>query len=344
MASISNSGSISSISGLASGIQWSELIDQIMKLESAQQLEPLTTQITAKQRQQSAWRDYQNVLAKLSDAAKSLRDGTAFGTLKTTVGNSPTSGRSLLTASASASAAPGAFKVEVQDIARAEKVAGGVYASATTALGVSGDFVVNGRHVDITAADTLSSIRDKINGLNTGSSPTQVTATILSTSPTANRLVLTSDVTGASGIELTDGAAGALSQLGFLDSTRVANTRPDGSAQSSHFSITTTAIAALLGITTPPAETTIKVNGQSVHVNLATDSLSYIASLVRATGASAETVTETSNGVTSYRLVVGGTVTADPADAANSQRALELLGFQQAGRGAEAQSAVTNTP
>src|SRR5918911_4387694 len=169
MASISSSGSLSSISGIASGIQWSDLIDQIIKLESSQQLDPLNARITAKQQQQSAWQDYQSVLAKLTDAAKSLRDGMAFGALKTTVGNSPTSGRSLLTASASASAAPGAFKVEVQDIARAEKVAGGVYASSTTALGVSGDFVVNGKRVDITSADTLSSIRDKINGLNTGS-------------------------------------------------------------------------------------------------------------------------------------------------------------------------------
>src|SRR5918911_46146 len=248
MASIGSSGSVSSISGLASGIQWSDLIDQIMKLESSQQLDPLTSQITAKQ-QQHAWQDYQSALAKLADAAKSLRDGTAFSALKTTVGNSPPSGRTLLTASASASAAPGTFKVEVQDIARAEKVAGGVYASATAALGLSGDFVVNGKRVEITAADTLSSIRDKINALNVGSSPTQVTATILSTSPTANRLVLTSDVTGASGIELTDGATGALSQLGFLDSTRTANTRADGAAQSNRFSVTTTAIATLLGVT-----------------------------------------------------------------------------------------------
>ena len=54
MASISSSGSVSSISGLASGIQWSDLIDQIIKLESSQQLDPLNTQITAKHQQQSA--------------------------------------------------------------------------------------------------------------------------------------------------------------------------------------------------------------------------------------------------------------------------------------------------
>jgi hypothetical protein len=41
--------SMSSISGISSGIQWQDLVDQIINLESARKLTPLKTQVGAQQ-------------------------------------------------------------------------------------------------------------------------------------------------------------------------------------------------------------------------------------------------------------------------------------------------------
>lgn len=334
--------SIASFSGLASGIQWQDLIDQIMAVETARRVTPLTSQITQAQQRADAWTSYQNVLTKLADASRALRDGTAFGTYKvsTTTG---AGGRALLSATASASAAPGSYKVEVLGLAEAEKLSGDVVASATVALGMEGEFSVNGKRIEVTATDTLSSLRDKINAANSGGSPSRVSASILSTGSGEYRLVLSSDTAGAAGIDLADGDSGVLRQLGVVDGTVTANSTASGGMATRRLSSVTTAIAAALGVTMPQPST-IRVGEKTITVDLTQDSLSSVAAKIQAAGIPARTVAETVDGRTTYRLEVEGTVTADPSDAANSQRAIELLGFQQPGRSAVAQVVAGEQP
>lgn len=336
---------VGSFSGIASGIQWRDMVDQIMRLEQARRLDPLSRQVTLSQRRLDAWSAFGNVTSKLAAAAKGLKDGSAFGAF-TVSGGTAAGGRALVTATASPTATPGTYAVDVLDLARAEKLSGDVFASATSALGVAGEFAVNGKKVTIASTDSLNSVRDRINALNAGTNPSGVTATVLSTGADAHRLVLTADAPGASGIELVDDAAGVLRGLGLLDATTRTNTTADGGVRSNRFRGAdaavdpgTAAIATMLGVTLPPPAT-IKVGGRTISVDLSVDSLSSIAQKIQAAGGTAEVKTETVGATRYARLVTAGTVEADGADAtalADSQRTLDVLGLHLGGRGAVAQ-------
>src|SRR5206468_4398239 len=94
-----------------------------------------------------------------------------------------------------------------------------------------------------------------------------------------NRLVLTGDVTGSSGIELVENdGTSVLSSLGLVSSTLVANTF-NGNARSFGFNTSTTALGQALGATMPAAGT-FNVNGTLVSVDLSQDSLATIASKI----------------------------------------------------------------
>ena len=325
--------STSSVTGLASGIQWGDLIDQLMSAEQARQLDPLTAQKAAATAKVQAWNAYASAAQKVTDAAKALRDGTAFNTLATTVSPSATSGRTLLAATADVGTAPGSYKVEVLSLASAEKLSGGVVADAGAALGVAGEFVINGRKVTIAATDSLNAVRDRINAVNSGTSPSRVTATVLSTGTNAARLVLTSETSGAQGIEMVDGSSGALAALGLVDGTSAPNATADGGVVGNRFSSVTTSIATMLGVTMP-APSTVTIGGRTIAVDLATDSLASIAARITAAGGTAGTEAVTANGVTQYRLTASGTASATTADGA---RTLAMLGLTQPGRAAVSQ-------
>jgi flagellar hook-associated protein 2 len=325
--------SISNISGLASGVQWRDLVDQIMAVETSRRLIPVTDKQDVAQKRYDAWGSFSGLVAKFRDATRALRDGTAFGTFKANASASASTGRALVSASASAAASPGNYTVEVTDVARANKVSGNIIPSATIALGLSGEFAVNGRSVTVAATDTLAQVRDKINALNAGATPSGVSASVLSTGTSAQRLVLTSDSAGSGGIELLDGATGVLTSLGVVDGTTELNLTSTGGTQSYKVTSATAAIATMLGVSLPPPST-VTVNGQTISVDLTIDSITTIVAKIQAAGGTAEVVSETANGRTGYRLVTGDVVAATTPD---GQRTLEALGFVKGGRGSVAQ-------
>ena len=326
------SSPIASFSGLASGIQWGDLIDQIIQAESSQRLGPVQTRIQRAQKEKSDWQKFQGLVSAYDAAAEKLKDGSAFGALQTTVPPSPTSSRQLLTVSTSDGAQAGTYRVEVKALASAQKLRSGLATDGSTALNLSGDFWVNGQKVSVATTDTLSDVRDRLNAVSAASG---VTATLLSGSATSSYLVLGADQAGERGIELADGDSGVLHGLGILGAGTSANTDPvGGQAQSQRFADTTTSIASILGVTSPPPTTTIDVGGTKVQVDLANDTLVDLMNRINTqVGANtASLATETVNGRTTTRLQVSTAVSADAAAAspADSQRALELLGFQTA--------------
>lgn len=340
--------SVGTISGLASGIQWRDMIDQIMAAEEARRLSPIQDQVTAQQKRADAWTSFSSVVSRLRSAALKLQDGSAFGALRTTVtaGNGTRAG---FTASASSTATAGTYGVEVLETAKAEKLSGRVHDSATAALGAgyAGAFVVNGRRVEVTATDSLTSVRDKINAVNSGTNPSRVSATLLSTGNGTARLVLTSEATGAGGIQLADEAgagAGPLKALGLTDGTMAANRTADGRTQGFRMSSSSAQLTTLLGVSPPPASTSVMVGGKRIDVDFASDTLQTVVARVNAAGGFAEVKEETGAGGTkSYRMVVAGDVTVDASPsfgstAADSRRAIELLGLSVGGRAASAQS------
>lgn len=327
-----------SVSGLVSGIQWSDMIDQIMQVETSRTLTPITDKQSKDQLRLAAWKSYSDVVAKLRDASATLRNATAFGAFSATVGKSPSTGSSVVSATATAGAIPATYKVEVQDLARAEKLGANSVSDVNSALGYSGDVLVGGKKLSVNSTDSLSALRDKINALNTGTNPSRVSASILTVSTGVNRLVLTSDVTGSSGIELVEnGGSNVLSSLGLVSSTLEANT-VDGSARSYGFTTSTTPLGQALA-TTMPAPGSFKVNGARVDVDLSQDSLKSVVDKINAAAGPdiARVVTETVNGQTVSRVLVNGTVTPYTDDGAAAETVstqnLQQLGFLRNSRG-----------
>jgi flagellar hook-associated protein 2 len=324
---------ISSVNGLVSGIQWQSLITQIMQGEQQTQLDPVTAQQTAAQAQNAAWTQFQTVVSTFRDSAAAIADPSLFDELTATDTKSPTSGQELVTATAAAGAAPGTYGVEVLGLAASQKVSGAMVADSSTALGISGQFSLNGIAITVASSDSLSALADKINSADSGTTPSGVSATILS-GAAGSRLVLTSDQTGASGIAMVDDGQGTLQALGLTDGTQTANITSSGATQTYMLSSANASVGSLLGLPMPGA-TSISVGGQSIAVDLSVDSLSTIAAKINAaTGnpTAASVQTETVGTQTLYRLVTNGAVETDPAaNATDSARALSVLGFTQGG-------------
>lgn len=300
-------------SGLSSSIQWGDIVDATIKADEARQLTPTNAEIDKRAAQKAAWTKLQGLVETMNDNARLVRR-TGFGGFTANVPVSPTSGRTLLTATPSLNAVPGRYRVEVLQLADTAKFAGGAVADTTAALNLTGDFTLNGTSIAVTATDTLEGIRDKINSANTGSTPTGVTATIVKEGTTAGRLVLTKDSSGASGITLTDGTGGMARELGFIDS------------RSKPVSSTVAAAAAALGLVVTPPPAMIRVGNVTITADLSVDSIASIAAKINAAGGSASVESEDYGGETRYRLVADGNVSAVGGDA-NSQSVIDALGI-----------------
>jgi flagellar hook-associated protein 2 len=300
------------IGGLVSGVRWNELVDQISEAEKARSITPLQTQLSTGEKRRGAWNDLSGLVAKLQEAADALRLGSAFTNFSAVASASTQTNRSLASVSATATAKPGSYKVEVVELARAEKLSSAVIADATVALGFAGTFSVAGQTVTVAATDSLEGVRDKINALNGGTNASKVTASVLSSATGQKRLILSADTVGSAGTGLTDGPDGVLRSLGFIDT------------KSRAIPSSSLAVAAALGVTSPPPSS-IEVNGRIISIDLAVDSISSIISKIRAAGGQADLQTETVGGVPSHRLSIGGNVTAssDPGSAAT----ISALGF-----------------
>lgn len=304
---------VANFSGLASSIDWNSIVDQLTAVDEARNVTPLTNEIEKRTAQRAAWVKFQGLTEKLNDSSRTLRAGGIGGFLAT-AGLSAATGRSVLGATASSTAAAGNYKVEVLQLAQAAKISGSAVTSSSTALGFTGDFAINGTTINVTATDTLADVRTKINDANTGATPTGVNATILSNGSGGGRLVLTRDSAGGSGINLTEGAGGLAREFGFLDS------------RSKSVNSTTAAIASALGLVIVPPPATMRVNGRVITVDLSIDSIASVVAKINAAGGQASVETSSNGDTTGFQISADGNVTANPGDT-NSQAVIDALGF-----------------
>ena len=320
-------------SGIASGIDFRELVDQIIALER-RPIDRLQQKIDDTNAKQSAFDQFRSLLDDVRTTATSLADGSAFDAVLATAAGTTSGGAQLFSAVADAGTAPGSYQVEVLSLATAAKLGGDQFVDGSTSLNLSGQFLVNGQTIAVTTGDSLTSIRDKINALNAGANATGVSASILSIGTASHRLILTSDRPGSAGIDLRDTGDNLLSQLGFVDgSTSIARATSAG-GESGRFSSETTTVASLLGLTTAVGSQNVTIGGQSVAIDLDNQSLTDIATTLNGlSGITASVQSNTlTNGTTEYYLDVRGTTSF-----VDSGHALELLGIVKQGRGAVAQ-------
>lgn len=330
---------IASFSGLASGIDWRTLVDQIIQVES-RPVSLYQDQIRTAENEQSAWETFRSRVESLESAAAGLADGSAFASFHASLSGIGVSTDPPLSVTASSDASPGSHEVQVLQVATREKVGSDIFSSRTAALGIAGEFLVNGAAVQVESTDSVDDVVAAFNRANTGTGATGVTASVLTTGTDEYHIVLTSDDAGAEGVDLADGSAGALRSLGFLDSTTEVKNRTSDGAESDTFVSSSSAVATLLGLTSAPASGAVTLQAGAatefdVTIDLSTMSLSDIADEVNtaasAAGSSvtAAVVTETADdGTTTFRLDVDGTTSFGDANGI-----LETLGIVEGGRG-----------
>lgn len=204
------------VSGLISGVDYRSLIDQIITNESRPAVTLRSREQTYKD-QVAAFDQYKALLSTLQSAVKDLKSGAAFDAVSASI--AAVSGtRPLVTASGNSNSATGTYQIQVTQLAKAQKLGSISYGSTTSALGLSaGSFTLNGATINVEASDTLTTLRDKINAVNTGGAASKVSASILQVDATHYRLVLTSDATGAAGMTFANVSGGAPQALGLTD-------------------------------------------------------------------------------------------------------------------------------
>jgi flagellar hook-associated protein 2 len=317
--------SLISFSGLASGIQWRDLVAQIATLER-RPVTQLQARIDTANLRISAWTNFQTQVQTLRNAAAALRTDALLT-------NKVTSSGAGVGASAATDATPASHAVRVLSLASAETLNGEVFASRTAALNVTGEFRINGVRVEVLATDSLDRIAARINTANAGGA-IGVTASVLSSGSGAHRLVLSSTKTGAAGIDLVDGGAGALRSLGFLDGTTAIKMPTTNGAKSDGFADASTTLGDLLGFTSPPPIGNVVVGGVNVALDLTTMSLNDVANAINAAATSAGrgvTASVISDG-TGQRLEIRGATQYTDANGV-----LEAIGILEGGRAAVAQ-------
>jgi len=214
------------VSGLSSGFDWRNMIDQLIEVDHSR-VDVIENKKSDYEAQLKEWQSFNTKLQALNTAVDDLQDPESFNLFAASMSSNNPSylGSDLLSVSTNAYANRGTYLIEVTNLATAEKLSSNPFTSRTEALGsaYAGDIVINGQTVTIHESDSLAYVADMINNANTGTDPTHVTASIINYASDDYRLILTSDETGADGISLADGSAGSLIQaFGWEDNQIVA--------------------------------------------------------------------------------------------------------------------------
>lgn len=198
--------------GIGSGLDVNNIIQQLVAVES-QPLTGLATREAGFQAKITAYGTLKSAVSNFQTAQRGLSELARFQTLKATSADA-----TIYSASATSSAVPGTYSIEVVDLAQAHKLRSGGFANVTDVVGTGtlifqygtydsglNTFTLNSAKAAQTVTigagqNTLSGIRDAINAANIG-----VSASIVNDGGVnPNRLVLTSKDTGAaSSVKLT---------------------------------------------------------------------------------------------------------------------------------------------
>lgn len=178
--------------GLGSGLNVNAIIEALTNAERAPITLRLNRQEAGIQAKQAGLSGLSSALSTLKTAAEKLDASGDFKLRKTTLSKSE-----FVSVSASGTASAGQFSVEVVQLAKGSQRESGIIAGGSAATFGAGKltFTVGAKNfsVDVGGTDTLTTIRNKINGAtgNIG-----VSATIV-TSDTGTKLVFDSTITGA---------------------------------------------------------------------------------------------------------------------------------------------------
>ncbi len=300
------------VGGLISGLNWYDVIDQLMNIEH-RRVDILENKKSDYQTKFSTWGTVSSKLSTLLSDVQTLNNLSTMGAM-----SASSNDEDILTATATSSASIGRYSIVVSGLAQAHKIASGEISSTSTALGYSGELSINGKAIELESTDTLSDIKGKINNADAG-----VTATILKVSDESYRLILTREETGSTEIALADVNGGTI-----LEDLGLADTSDSGQDSSLWFADTTSTIKSLIGSSASFSSQTVTINGTNVSIDLSQDSLQDIKDKLVAAGINATIESDTDNsGNTTYRIDITGGITSYT----DSAHTLEVLGFVKPG-------------
>ncbi len=299
-----------SFSGLSSGIDSATIVEQLIAIER-RPIVLLENQQVQEEIKLSVLQGINTSLLSVLNRADTLSDASGFDVF--TVSSSDSD---LVSATASGSASPGDFSVEVLSLAQTASRSSGSFSSSTEALGIAGEILVNGKAVSISNTDDLLTVRDAVNNADAG-----VQAQILQVTETDHRLLLTSEEQGAGGFGLQDASTTDLLQtLGFTGTaTSIKSLVSGNGAQSDSFASSTTSVGSLMGLGAAPSGT-VTIGNQTVTIDLATQSLTDIKNAI--TGVTTSLISEEVDGSTFFQLQIDGTTTF-----VDDNNVLEALGI-----------------
>ena len=201
-----------SSAGIGSGLQVEDIITKLMSIEK-QPVTRLQTQASTIQTKISAYGQLQSALSSFRDASLSLTRATTWGA-STATSSDPTS----IQVTAGEGAVPGNYAISVQSLASSHAAVTRTYDSADELVGAGtlrveiGSFGQAGFapqpnldaiNIDISATDTLTTVRNKINAAGAGVSA------IIVNDATGARIIISSTNPGSSSVFRTSGDGGA---------------------------------------------------------------------------------------------------------------------------------------
>ena len=262
------------INGLISGLDTNEIISALVGAERA----PITRLETRRVQYSNRLQSLQNLSARLLSlriSSDRLSRQSSFAGRSVAVSDD-----SLVSATASSSAATGTWALRVLQLAQSQQFSGGSFASSTDELGFAGEFSVNGQSVSVAEDDTLTDIAARVNALDVG-----VRASVLRVATGDFRLVFNAESSGESAVDLRAvGGSGILSDLGVSTGTAGIRNSITNGAASDAFTSSSTVIADLVNVgdTSTGTFQIDEGNGNviSVDIDFAVDSLDTIASAI----------------------------------------------------------------
>ncbi|MEP0765950.1 MAG: flagellar filament capping protein FliD [Fimbriimonadia bacterium] len=310
-----------SFAGLSTGLDTDSIIQQLLAIEQ-RPLIRLQSQQLQLQNRLSLYQQFSGRLAALRAAGDALNTITTYNATRAT-----SSDDTKATLSVGTGAQPGIYTLAISQLAQAHKISSAAQTDSTSALGLSGTFLINEKVIEVAETDTLAQIASRINAAGAG-----VVASVISGGTGNTFLTLTSEKTGAaSAIRMSNvGDSSVLDSLGLQGTATTIREPTTNGALSATFSDPNTALGPLLKVTNfPPGN--LSINSMIVSIDLMTDTLTSIAQKINqaeipGVTASVETIEE--GGTTKYQLkIVGDSGTPTFVD---DNHILENLGILQA--------------
>jgi flagellar hook-associated protein 2 len=193
-----------------STIDVKSLASQLVAAERKPLDDQLSRAATKNATQISATSALLGALSSFQSALNGLKTTTVFSGRSTTSSN-----EDILTATATANAAPGRYDIEVEQLASAQQISSTAFAGGSTTVVGSGTLTISlgGTSFSVGVADPANTLADVRNAINSSTSNPGVSASIITAADGAH-LVLTSTKTGAANaIQVTQ--TGTLSALEY---------------------------------------------------------------------------------------------------------------------------------